>query len=152
MTKKANKNNSLALSTADGARGMLTILNEKIAALKHIEESVYKTGGNLEEFGDIKAETKVENLIRAFSSVRGRENAYNDAAKELGLKTYPVYTVNGGNAEDWKKDILLRKAIIEHKDELDTLNAFKAKAADFLSKEDQQMMLIDEMKKHFGAK
>lgn len=150
MSKK--KETALALTHSAGVPDLLEVLNQKIAALKHIEESVYKTGGTLEGFGDIKTEMKVENLIRAFSSVRGRENAYNDAAKELGLKTYPVFTISGGNAEDWKKDILLRKAIIEHKDELDKLNGFKAKAAEFLSKEDQKAMLIEEMKGHFSLK
>ena len=131
---------------------VIEVLNQKLAELKHIEECVYKTNGNLDGFGDLKQETKIENLIRAFSSVRGRENAYNDAAKELNLKTYPVFTVNGGTAADWKQDILLRKAIIEQKETLDKLNDFKAKASKFVSEEQQQQMLLKEMSDFFAKK
>src|SRR5476651_385285 len=97
-----------ALAKLDEVPEVLTLLDLEISKLKTISESVYKTSGNLDVFGDIKAETKVENLIRAFSSVKGRENAYNDAAKDLKLASYPQFTVSGGTSADWKQDILLR--------------------------------------------
>lgn len=146
-----SKKTTTAVALTKNVPDLLETLNSEIAKLKHIEESVYKTSGKLSGAQplDIKVEMKVENLIRAFSSVRGRENAYNDAARELGLTTYPQFTVDGGTAADWKQDILLRKAIIEHKETLDKLNDFKAKAAKFLSEEDQKSMLLAEMAEYF---
>jgi len=132
---------------------VLTQLNEKIASLKRIEESVYKTNGQLDGFGDIKAETKIENLIRAYSSVKMREAGYNAAAKELrGGKDVPAFVIGSGNAEDWKQDILLRIDILEHKETLDKLNMFKEKMSKFLSEADQKAMLIAEMEQFFGTK
>jgi len=130
---------------------VIEVLNQKLAALKHIEECVYKTNGEMKPFGNVKDEMKVENLIRMYSSIRSREKAYNAAAEELGLTTYPVFSDNG-TAADWKQDILLRKAIIEQKETLDKLNDFKAKASKFVSEEQQQQMLLKEMSDFFAKK
>jgi len=131
---------------------VLDALNKKIASLKHIEESKYKTTGILEQFGDIKAEMKIENLIRAYSSIIGREKLYNEAAAQLGRgKSYPAFVVSGGNAEDWKNDITLRINILEHKETLDKLNAFKEKMSKFLSEEDQKAILMKEMTQFLGV-
>lgn len=130
---------------------VLSLLEKEIGKLKSVSDSVYKTSGSLDGFGDIKQETKIENLIRAYSSVKGRENAYNDAAKDLGLTTYPQFTVNGGTASDWKQDILLRIDIITHKDKLDKLTEYKEKMSKFLSAEDQKAMLLKEMSDFFNS-
>lgn len=124
---------------------ILSALDKEIGKLKTISESVYKTTGNLEGFGDIKVETKLENLIRAYSSVKGREEAYDKAAKELGLSTYPQFSISGGTAADWRQDILLRIDIITHKDKLDKLKDYKDKMSKFLSAEDQRSILMKEM-------
>ncbi len=150
MSKKKNNTQGQELVLTSSVPDVLDQLNKKLAELKHIEESVYKTSGNLEGFGDIKQEMKLDNLIRAFSSVRGREDAYNNAAKELGISPYPVFTVSGGNAADWKQDILLRKAIIEHKTTLDKLNTFKEKMSKFMSEADQKAILLKEMNEFFA--
>jgi hypothetical protein len=71
---------AVAIAKVEDVPQVLSLLDQEIGKLKVISESVYKTTGNLEGFGDIKAETKVENLIRAFSSVKGREEAYNKRA------------------------------------------------------------------------
>ena len=130
---------------------VIEVLNQKLAALKHIEECVYKTNGEMKPFGNVKEEMKVENLIRMYSSIRSREKSYNEAAEAMGLKSYPVFSDNG-TAEDWKQDILLRKAIIEQKETLDKLNDFKAKASKFVSEEQQQQMLLKEMADFFAKK
>jgi hypothetical protein len=124
---------------------LLTKVNEKIAGLKTITESNYKTTGKLDGFGDIRTETQITNLIRAYSSVMGKEKAYNEAAADLNLSTYPVFEINGFDREAWKHDILLRKAIVEHKETLDKLNAYKEKLSKFLSTEDQKAILLKEM-------
>jgi len=130
---------------------VIEVLNQKLAALKHINECVYKTNGEMKPFGNLKDEMKVENLIRMYSSIRSREKTYNEAAAEMGLKSYPVFSDNG-TAADWKQDILLRKDIIEQKETLDKLNEFKAKASKFVSEEQQQQMLLKEMADFFAKK
>lgn len=149
MSKKAT---TTALAKINEVPEVLSLLDLEIGKLKTISESVYKTSGNLEQFGDIKQETKIENLIRAYSSVKGRENSYYEAAKDLKVGTYPVFTVSGGTAEDWKQDIMLRIDIITHKDKLDKLNEYKEKMSKFLSQEDQKAMLLKEMTDFFKTK
>ena len=144
------KNEVALLSSTLSVPDVLERLNAEVAKLKHISDSVYKTSGTLTGFGDLKAETKIENLVKAFSMVRGKENAYNDAAKELELKQYPQFTVDGGTAADWKQDILLRINILEHKDKLDKLNAYKEKMSQFLSVEDQKAIVLKEMAELFS--
>jgi hypothetical protein len=146
---KKEEKSTVALTKANEVPQILSVLDNEIGKLKTIAESVYKTTGILDGFSDIKAETKVENLIRAYSSVKGREDAYNNAAKELGLNQYPQFNVNGGTAADWKQDILLRIDIITHKDKLDKLNEYKEKMSKFLSAEDQKAMLLKEMTDYF---
>ena len=127
---------------------MLATLEERIKGIKTITDTPYKTTGNLESFGDIKKETKVENLIRAFSSVMGRERAYGEAAKELGKTTFPQFEISGGDSEAWKHDIKLRISIIEQDETLKKLTTFKDKMTSFLSEEEQKGMLLKEMESY----
>lgn len=141
MTKKS----TTALGLTSDTPEALKQINAKIAALKHIEDSVYKTNGELEGFGNIKTELKLENLIRAYSMVKAKEAAYEAAAKDLGLKTYPQFLIGSGTADCWKKDILLRIEIINHKETLDKLNSFKSRMEGFLSEQDKKSLLLKEM-------
>lgn len=140
--KKGTK--ELALVNAD-VPDVLALLDEELKNLKTITDKPYRTTGNLENFGDIKVETKVENLIRAFSMVRGKEDAYNKAAKELEIATYPVFQISGGSADDWKQDIQLRMNVIEHDSRKNKLAEYKEKMSKFLSEADQREMLLKEM-------
>ena len=124
---------------------VLVILEEKLKALKTIEETAWKCPTNLDGFGNIQSEMKIENLIRAYSSVKMREEGYTKAAIELGLKTYPAFNINGCNVEQWKHDIDLRIQIINHKETFDKLTTFKDKMSSFLSAEDQKGILMKEM-------
>jgi len=146
---KDKKNNPALLPTTKTS-DVLEQLNAKIASLKRIEESIFKTNGLLDGFGDIKLETKIENLIRAFSSVKIRELGYNNAAAELKRKEYPAFAIGSGTADDWKHDILLRIDILEHKETLDKLNMFKNKMSKFMSEAEQKEMLIKEMQDFFN--
>ena len=143
MTKKV-KETAMVLAdtrTAD----VLNILDAKIKSLKEITECSYKTGGNLSGFRDIKSETKVENLIRAFSTVKARDQAYHEAAKDMGLKEYPAFIIDGGDVDSWRHDILLRKSVIEYKETLDALTVYKEKMSRFMSEAEQKQMLMEEM-------
>lgn len=149
MSKNKDKQTT-ELTIASGTPEALKLINAKIAALKHIEESVYKTSGDLEGFDNIKTETKLENLIRAYSVVKFKEQAYEAAATDLGLKTYPQFVIGSGTAADWKKDILLRIEIINHKETLDKLNSFKSRMEGFLSEQDKKALLMKEMEDYLA--
>lgn len=120
-------------------------LENEIKQLDHLTDSKYRTSGNLDGFGDIKKETSSSNLIKAFSTVVAKANAYATAAAELEVESFPVFEVNGGTVNDWKQDIKLRIAIINHKEKLDKLNYFRDEMKKFLSKEDQKSQLMQEM-------
>ena len=151
MSKKQNNNTALTVSADINTIDALTLLDQRISNLKAVTESNYKTSGVIDgtPFA-IKNETKVENLIKAFSVIIGKSEMYGKAAKALGRKTYPAFVVGGGNVEDWKHDIELRLAIIEHADELATLNSYKEKMSKFLSEADQKAQLLKEMADHFS--
>lgn len=134
-----------------GIPDIILALDAKAKQFEFIKDSKYRTSGNLEGFGgDIKTEKLIPNLIRAYSFVLAKATAYENAAKDLGLTEYPVFEVGGGCIEDWKADILLRKAIIEQKENSDKLQAFREKAAKFMSEADQKAMFIEEMKNFFN--
>jgi len=149
MSKKGEE--KVVLSTELAAPGQFNVpqiieaLEAEIKTLSHISDSKYATSGTLDGFGDIKKETKVANLIKAYSSVMGRKAGYDAAAADLGEKAYPEFDLGGGTAAQWKKDIQLRINIINHKEKLDKLNYFKEQSAKFLSEEDQKAMLFAEM-------
>ena len=124
---------------------VLEKIQEQLKSFKKIETTSYKTQGTLTGFGNIHNETKVENLIKAHSSIRGRANAYKEAAEDLGLNEYPVFTVDGADAEAWKHDIDLKIQIITHKERIDKLKDIEAKAKSFLSQEDQKVIFFKEL-------
>jgi hypothetical protein len=151
MAKSKTATSEVATMDVTNVPAIISALEEKIKSLSHVTDSKYKTSGVLDGFGDIKKETNVGNLIKAFSSVKGRGEAYVKAAEDLGLVTFPVFELNGGTVEDWKKDITLRINIINHKETLDKLNTYKDKFQKFLSEEDQKMMLLQEMAQFLQA-
>lgn len=131
---------------------ILSALEVELKNLKAITDKPYRTTGNLTGFGDIKSETKVENLVRAFSMVRGKEDAYNAAAKELEIKTFPTFNIDGGSADDWKQDIQTRLAVIQYEDRKNTLQNFQTEMSKFLSAEDQKVILLGKMQAYLGTK
>lgn len=143
-TKKAETGVAV-LSTTSSVPSVLSVLDEKLNSLKKVVDTPYKTTGNLDKFGDIKQETKMENLIRAFSMVKSMEKAYSDAAIDLGEESVPAFSISGGSVEDWKQDIKLRIAIIKHKETYDKLNKYKEEMKQFLSAEDRRGILMHEM-------
>ena len=145
MAKKATTATEVALGTQFDVPSIIQVLDAKLNSMKHITESKYRTSGTLDGIGDIKKETKIENLIRAYASIIAREEVYNRAAIELGITTYPTFEANGSSSEDWKRDIKLRIDIINQKETADKLTEYKDKMSKFLSAEDQKNMLMSEM-------
>jgi hypothetical protein len=145
MARKSTTATEVALGTQFDVPSIIQVLDAKLNSMKHITESKYRTSGTLDGIGDIKKETKIENLIRAYASIIAREEVYNRAAIELGITTYPTFEANGSSSEDWKRDIKLRIDIINQKETADKLTEYKDKMSKFLSAEDQKNMLMTEM-------
>ena len=137
--------NELALGDQFSVPDVISVLDEKLKALKHVTDTKYRTSGVLDGIGDIKSETKIDTLIRAMASVLVREETYNRAAAELGLTTFPSFQVNGCSSADWKHDIRFRIDVINHKETADKLKDYKDKMSKFLSEQDQKNMLMTEM-------
>ncbi len=126
----------------------INFINTKLAELKTIQESVYKTTGKLAGFPKpLQEETKIEEIVKMFSSVRAREQSYNQAADELKLREVPLFKLEGSTAEDWKNDCELRIAIIENKERLDELNTLKKEYEELMDKEDRMAILASKMSK-----
>ena len=126
---------------------ILAKLDEQLSQLKKIEETPYKAGTNLEGFGDVRVEQKIENLGRAFSMVRGKNDAYVNAMEELGETEYPVFTISGGTVEDWKHDIKLRLQITKQEVRSKALKEAKDKISKFMSEEEQKKSILMELGK-----
>ena len=145
--KKENKMTVTALSTTKDLATLpiLKQLDEKIAAMKRIEDSVYRTTGNLDGYPNIKTETKVDNLYRALGTVIGMSSVYQQAVDRLNRSSAPQFTICGGTLEDWTADIQLRIDIIEQDSKLQALKTAKEKMEKFLSEEDQKRMVLQEL-------
>jgi len=141
--KEKNTGKITVLNPNDSVREQLATVERALVGLKHVSESNYKTSMNLDGVGNLKDETKTENLIKALSSVIGRETLYNLAASKLGLASFPKFALGGGSSEDWTQDIKLRIAIITNKETIDALTKAKDELSKFLSEADQQQMAIE---------
>lgn len=144
MSKK--QTNALALTTS--VPDAIQVINEKIAALKHIQESVYLTSGKVNGAGgqfDLKIATSVPEIVRALSSVMARAAAEEKAYEALGIASYPLVKVDGGTVEEWTKDCKLRIAIIEQKETLDKLQELRSEWESLMDKEDKKAMLLKKM-------
>ena len=126
----------------------LEVIDREIKSLKHITDSTYVTSGKINGANgqvDIKSETKQEVLVKAFASISARAADMENAYAELGISEYPVVKIDGSTVNEWKKDITLRLAVIQHKDRLDELNALKAQWQELMDKDDRKALLLKKM-------
>ena len=138
-----------ALATA-GDMSIPTVLQQitkQIDSLKDIETSSFKTSMNLAPFGNLKTIKDVPTLIKAFSIISKKEQAYNEAAKELGVTDAPKYTEGDATTSQWKSDIQLQIRITTQKERLEELKAIKKEAEGFLDKEDKKALFFQKMMK-----
>ncbi len=149
--KSTKTNNKLALRT--DVPSILSTLDEELSSLKKITDKPYITTGNTilgNTSIDIKTETKIDNLVKVFSSISGRASAYQKAMDELGIDQAPEFNVEGGTLAQWKEDIQKRLSVIKYEDRKNTLQGFKDKMSKFLSEEDQKKVLLEEMRSYLG--
>lgn len=143
----SNKTTAVSIVSQD-VPNTLENIKAKLNELKLITDTPYKTTGVLtmaEQKIDIKTIKDVESLIKAYSSVRAREIAYNEAADDLGIKTYKQFSINGGTSKDWKHDIDLRIQIITVEDKKNKFQKAYDKMQKFLSEEEQRAIAMKEV-------
>lgn len=142
-----------ALATVDSVPEILKGLDAKIASLKKIVDTPYKTSGVISEFGesyDIKKITEVKQLGKIYSALLFKKEYYDKAFKELGVSTHPAFEVGGNSLEDWKHDIKLRIAIVNQDVQFKKLQEYKDRASKLMSAEDQKAMLLSELSTYLG--
>lgn len=151
----SNKKTTALATIANNPLKVVTLLDQKIAEMKKIEDTKWKTSGTISAYGitiDLKTETKLENIIRVIASIQGQEQAFTKAQLSLGVKQAPAFTISGHLVEDWISDAKLRIAINNQAEELETLRKFKEKASEFITKEEKQSALFAEMEEYFKGK
>ena len=103
---------------------------------------------NLEGFGNISSIEEVTTLVKAISSVKGREAAYKVAMKDVKvpgvtLIEYP-FKVNGTSAKRWIEVINKRIGQVTYKDQLSKLDELVSVCEKYVS-DDQRF--INDMKR-----
>jgi len=124
MAKKKNEVSVNGAFTKDNVPALLEAVQAKIAALKGKfggEDSVLTNDDLGQPFGNISSINDVPMLIRAISSVRGRETAYKSAIteteKSITLTKFP-FKVCGTSANKVVDAINRRIGEVTYKDEL----------------------------------
>lgn len=149
-TKKTKKIKNMAkkneIVVSGSTAKMIEAVDAKIASFKHISDSTYKTSMNLEGFGSLKEVTSVATLVKAYHSVKARENGYYDAANDLGITTLPAFEIGGGNAEAWAQDIKLRIQIIQYGDTMEKLKEIRKGFESLMTNEDRKENLLEQLK------
>jgi hypothetical protein len=123
--------------TQNDVPAMLEQVNEKISALTKASDREPSTKGKtLPGFGEIARIENCGDLIKAYSSVTGRRDAYDKAFKEMKIKTKkPPFTIDGVGADKWCEDIVNRYSEVAHKTQLDALRKIKKTLEENLSAE-----------------
>jgi len=127
--------------TLDKVPAALEAVNKQIKAIKGSTEE-NRTNGHLDGFGDIFKEKNANNLIKAYSSVNGREKAFKEAAKEMGIDPIPEFKINGSSAKAWKDDLKKAYNMATAAAKLKKLEKVKAELEKHLSEEDKLSALM----------
>ena len=130
----------------ENAAEYLKKTEDAIKAIKRADdEDENVKGKNLPGFGELSSITDTSDLIKAYSSILGREKAYNEAAQEMKLTKIPDFKIEGVTADTWKKAILRREVIASSSAKLERLEKVKVIMTDMLSKEEKQKAKLREL-------
>lgn len=136
MSKKETTT-SIALLGASDVPAMLEKVNEQIKNLKGTQPDAPLTDKEIPSFGKIDSITSVKNIIKAASSVLGRQKSYNEASKIVipeGVKV-PTFEVNGMSVKNIIEHLKLRAFEVYNKEKLKKLNNIKSTLESNLSAE-----------------
>jgi hypothetical protein len=139
------------------AANYLEQVNAAIKGIKGVEEEDESIAGkNLAPFGELKNIKDTTSLIQAYSSVKGRMDAYNAAASDMGLnkKDIPAFKIEGVSGDVWLNAIIRQEKIVTSADKLAKLEKVKGLFTEMLSKEDKakaQMKELSDVLADLGA-
>jgi len=110
---------------------------DKLKQLKGDDDTPSGTNGELEGFGNLFQEESPSRLIKAYSAVTSREEAYKKAVKDMKISGAPKFVIAGFSSTAWKKDILNRYNVVTKAEEIAKLTAIKAKLSKYQTEEQQ---------------
>ena len=131
--------------TLDDVPAALEAIRKQIAEIQGDADEGKRTTGDLPGFGNIFKIDEATELIKAYSSVTGREAAYNQAAKDMKIEKVPAFKIDGGSAAAWKEDISWRYNIVTKADKLKKLNAAKAELEKYSTEEHKLNNLMNNL-------
>jgi len=135
----ADSTTSLSTMGTNDVPAMLEAVTKQINSIKEGLPKQNKTTGELTGFGKIENLKTVDTLIKAASSVLGRQKAYAEAAEEIipeGVKI-PAFKINGSTAAAWISDIKSRVVLVANKERLDKLTKIQKTLESNLSVKDK---------------
>ena len=162
MNRKATgatgaKAQTTALATQDAtAVDMLDIVRNRIKAIKLVADAPPKTHGLFKytpstntwiKIGDV---TEVGSLLLMLGFLMEKETAYDKAAASCGMNEYPMFKWCGYGVAEWKHDIQVRIAIINHHNNLAELQDAEKELTTLLSQTDKLTMLKNKLGNTLG--
>jgi len=130
------------------AAAYLEQVKTAITDIKGVEEEDQSiVGKSIPGFGELKDVSDTSMLIQAYSSIKGRMNAYDAAAKDMGLKgkKLPKFKVEGVSGDKWLAAIIRREAVVTSADKLAKLEEAKGIFTSMLSEEDKAKAKIQDL-------
>lgn len=129
----------------DRVEALLKLINEKKAILKSIEKPSWETNLSFREGNESKNlhTATEEELVLILAKLRVQAQAYNEAAKTLGVKT--VFKHGGFTYLQWEHDIKLRVNICQANATKKTLNDLEEKLKELRSPELIALETVDQI-------
>lgn len=147
MSKTKNNNRSLSTQLAGDNLEVvdaLGLLKKELAGLDAIAETPYKTAGTkVEGFSTSVEDTSdIPTLVKMFSSIDGRANAYDASVGKLasmvgGSFTAPAFKIGGHTPSAYFDDIALKVKITQIENRRKELTDLVNEAKNFLSEKDK---------------
>lgn len=135
---------------------MLHIVRNRIKAIKLIADAPPKTHGlfkyTLSSNSAIKISdiTEVGSLLHMLGSLMEKETAYDKAAASCGMNEYPMFKWCGYGLAEWRHDIQVRIAIINHHNNLAELQDAEKELTTLLSQADKLSLLKNKLNNTLG--
>ncbi len=147
-----SKKNAVALTSASTAKDAVEAIKAQLNQLKEITGTEFKTGGNGKVAGfpnSVQNETSIDVLVKMYSSVNGKANAYNASCEAIandfpGFQC-PTFKEEGASAESLKADIILRLKVLSVSERKAYLEGLLKEAQEFLTKEDKMASFMEKL-------
>jgi hypothetical protein len=147
-------NNTNLVKVDERVSTMYDMVLKMKTKLNDIKDINYKTNGlfrynpSLNANGvKIQTENRIHVLLSVLGFILSKAEEYNNAAKTIELKEYPLFKWLDYTAAEWTHDIKLRIAFINHKDELAALSEAESTLADLLTKDERTDRKLNELAK-----